>query len=485
MFAPQETRYYVDDEIIITGDQNVIDDIIANLREDQRTRGLEIEPVERLALEMPSKFRMECEEKIPDITLDGRFVIDKYRIHGESDIAEIIEVIQEIAGDQPVRPEPNYVTGRSPVKGDPWSIAGDPWSIAGDPWSIAGDPWSIAGDLSGQDVIGIANEAFSKQWAFGPDGIKLVDVAQKQPNRGMGVRIGIFDTSPFPVTMDSAVFSMEPPLRLTLEHPMQGGWLEGNREAGEVRNHGLFVAGLAHAVAPGSDIHLIRVLDDSAQGDLQTLNGALLDFILETLELRAAEKIDGAVINLSLGVYPPPEGEEENLPKEITSLNTILSLAQCLDIVTVAASGNDSMDLNEPPLTAQIPASFPSTIGVAASNKNRELSCFSNLGEVMAPGGDGDAKECKPAIHLCIEGEEDGCEFALISLSLASNTGYGYWTGTSFSAPLVSGLAAAITESQGGWMSTDEVRAHMEGFVTPSADPGLTMGIINVKESLP
>jgi subtilisin family serine protease len=99
---------------------------------------------------------------------------------------------------------------------------------------------------------------------------------------------------------------------------------------------------------------------------------------------------------------------------------------------------------------------------VAASNISKTLACFSNAGEVAAPGGDGERPGCRQVIDQCARIEktraaDGGCPFALLSLSLVSNTGYAYWNGTSFSAPLVSGLAALILEAEGDAVSTDEI----------------------------
>ena len=48
-----------------------------------------------------------------------------------------------------------------------------------------------------------------------------------------------------------------------------------------VVDHGLFVAGLVHAIAPESKIELIQVLNRRGCGDLQTLNKSLMQFIAE------------------------------------------------------------------------------------------------------------------------------------------------------------------------------------------------------------
>ena len=114
-------------------------------------------------------------------------------------------------------------------------------------------------------------------------------------------------------------------------------------------------------------------------------------------------------------------------------------------------------------LSPHYPAQYPSVIGVSASNALRQRSCFSNWGDIAAPGGDGGpgsdlAKQdsdlldeyselkkldCVPLSSICA----DGCSQALIGLvhdqgAAGQGYGYAYWQGTSFSAPVVAGSAA-------------------------------------------
>jgi subtilisin family serine protease len=148
-------------------------------------------------------------------------------------------------------------------------------------------------------------------------------------------------------------------------------------------------------------------------------------------------------------------------------------------------------------LSPHLPAAYPSVIGVAASNTSRERSCFSNWADVSAPGGEGGLGEvpdlstdelfdtipssCAPVSNEC----KGNCPNALISMSTSSPTGYAYWTGTSFSTPLVSGLAALIfdagvSENLCGtdWVSPNAVfEAIRCGAPTPD-------GVINVPATL-
>ncbi len=49
--------------------------------------------------------------------------------------------------------------------------------------------------------------------------------------------------------------------------------------------------------------------------------------------------------------------------------------------------------------------------------------------------------ECKPQFKTC-NAAGDCADYGLVSLGTESSTGYWYWAGTSFAAPLVSGLVA-------------------------------------------
>ena len=483
----EKPRYYVEDQVVITGPAEAVDGVIDGVREAPAMAGIVLTRVKRLELTFLDALPEAC-PALPDVSApDGLVVIDQYEFASTTSEVSVQQVIDEILGQATERgvrisPEPNYVTGRPPEP-----VEGDPWSIAGSPWSIAGSPWSIAGSPSGNEVMGLANQAFREQWAFGENGIDMEAGSVHGPFLGRGVRIGVFDTSPFPVTVSSAVFSMTEPLELNLVHPMPGGRLTTDPDAPDVSDHGLFVSGLVHAVAPQSEIYLVRVLDDTAQGDLQTLNGALVNFITHTLAI--SDTLDGGVINLSLGVHSPTG---EALPREITSLDTILSAARCFGMVVVAASGNDSAESS--PLPPQIPAGWESTIGVAASNIAKQMACFSNAEKVLAPGGDGEQPGCIPALDECVGTEETevaqaegSCPLALISLSLASDTGYGYWNGTSFSAPLVSGLAALLYDQEGETLA--DVLARGQGVekvegIRDAIGENMVEGVINVEASL-
>ncbi len=119
----------------------------------------------------------------------------------------------------------------------------------------------------------------------------------------------------------------------------------------------------------------------------------------------------------------------------------------------------------------QIPASYDWVLGVGANAAQRSRACFSNQATIAAPGG-GPARDpkqpCEPMLDRC-PGDKD-CEYGVISLVHISSgwpgspNGYAYWAGTSFSAPLIVGLAALALGDAVTWgrISPVDLRAALE-----------------------
>jgi hypothetical protein len=504
-----------------------IEETFSALPQLKREERLELDFLEELlnaCLRKPSKacFGLPQYEALlhaekPSLPQLYDWVMDLYRITGPDRLDELqvtqlvaaVNCVSEKMYGLTVLAEPVYRTGRFPPTGNPWIGEGSPWIGEGSPH---GSPAEV-------------NDDFWSQWAFRdggpgqePVGIGLVTVVQDGSYartvpryEGERIRVGVFDTSPFAEPGPKSIDWVTPTLELRVRHPeVAVTWPDIKMPIAppSIDEHGLFVAGLIHAVAPRSEIHLYRVLDEFRRGDLWTLNSALHEFISSTLA--AGAKPSGAVINLSLGGHPPQDYErrlaqlvrEEVWPAEqvsritrlllaeVTSLKTLLSAAYGHGIVVVAAAGNDSYG-QEVIAGPQIPASFSEFIAVGSTGIQGNRACFSNWGDAAAPGGDGNATTCQPMVDQC----SDGCEYGLISLVPISNDfpmGYAYWAGTSFSAPLVSGLAALVLEKEGGKVSPEEVRTKITGSATesagwdlPGAPPGRPPpGVINVPMTL-
>lgn len=357
-------------------------------------------------------------------------------------------------------------------------VFAEPNYVIGHPYIVAGSPLDKPGDE--------AQSNFWEQWAFGF--IQLngggLDISTDKT-----VHVGVFDTSPFPNQGRWECPWIEPMMVLDVLHLLKAS------EATPLADHGLFVSSLIHAIAPKSQIHLIQVLDENARGDLMTLIKALNRFIVERLK-ESGRTLDNVVINLSLGISQALQPEQLGLGGEVSafekglaglmqgykpgsshaiSLKVLACGAQLQKAIVVAAAGNDSRQ--DQIAEANIPAAYDSVLGVAASNKKGERACFSNKGDVAAPGGEGDTSN-----GGCGLVRGSGYEDALIGLVWhTAESHYAYWTGTSFAAPLVSGLAALLLQKG---VPASEVYDKIKNSAVRVPDPALGAGIINVTQSL-
>ena len=167
--------------------------------------------------------------------------------------------------------------------------------------------------------------------------------------------------------------------------------------------HGTFVAGMVAMAAPGATILPIRVVDDEGLGTIGELAAGLAYAI--------AMKVD--VINLSL------EAGDSLDPW----IDELLKKAEKNGIVVVVSAGNDGLaDLGAL-------AWDPNTIAVGAVDANNEIASFSNFSAEL-----GILSVCAPGVDLI---GPTGWPFA---------EAMGCWSGTSFSAGIVSGAAALALE---------------------------------------
>ena len=433
-----------------------------------------------------------------------KLVMRLYEIPKGTTVGSVIGQIDARAQNREVFADPNYLTRLADLPNDPCALPGDPGGNGGRPF---GGPGTLTLDPKAYDPLQ-AEVTFKKQWAFGSDGINLIDWENSTSSTrltGRGVRVGVFDTSPYRISfpfIKRIGDAFPSPLWFT-------NWDAGGTTM--VSNHGLFVANLIHRIAPNSRIQLIRVLYEDGCGELWTLNKGLEAY--KSYMSAWTGKLNKTVINMSLGIRVPgedpggttPEGNEASeiltalFNEELETLRSLIDEANTMGAILVASAGNDSTKIRdvssgsivEQIAEMQIPASDPNVIGVAAANQDGGLSCYSSKGDLAAPGGEGGVDPDDPSNNFCVprafswdrmpnpcsESDLANCEYGLLSLA---QTRYGrryvLWSGTSFAAPLVSGMAALGYETMG----KKRVVCLLQNGPSAGTDPVLGTGLINL-----
>ena len=159
--------------------------------------------------------------------------------------------------------------------------------------------------------------------------------------------------------------------------------------------HGTMVAGVVRLAAPGARIMPLRVFDGSGSANLFDIVHAVYYAVEHGAE----------VINMSF-----------SMPEHSSELQRALQYARSQGVVCVAAAGNEGER------THVYPAAFGSTVGVAATDLDDQLSVFSSYGSAL--------------VDLAAPGS------GIVSTYPGGLFAAGW--GTSFSAPLVAGTAALI-----------------------------------------
>jgi hypothetical protein len=257
-------------------------------------------------------------------------------------------------------------------------------------------------------------------------------------------------------------------------------------------DHGLFVSGLIHELAPRAPLTLLPALDEMGGGDLSLLLATLRE-VLDRKQPDAPQ-----IINMSLGFRPHPAHlaaawhgfdlpdptyqraavmfdehrdqrwaashahevarRSDQLQAGLSELGRYLSLNNCL---VVAAAGNDS-EAGEARLDPRLPARFETVLGVAATTRDpKQPASYSNVGDerrlgdhVATFGGDrGPAFEPRDGVVGIYSGDFPPQRAGQPAPDNA--TGWAYWSGTSFATALVTGIAANLWASEPGAHASD------------------------------
>ncbi len=258
-------------------------------------------------------------------------------------------------------------------------------------------------------------------------------------------------------------------------------------------DHGLFIAGIVHSIAPDASIECIRVLNDYCVGDTNVLFGALRYIHNRMSEINPDTNQPGdlyekpVVINLSLVIPTDEEAEllgvktkrvgKKNLIR--TDLLAIIHSLVGLGAVFAASAGNEGDNPMNPAGQrpgALYPAAFANDkvkgiISVGATTSADKVTTYSNfpgpLGIATYGGEIPKAIPSKPPKHRAAGASITKLKAIDALLGIYSsktypslskdengtypapnNNGWAYWYGTSFSTPIISAILACSLEKE-------------------------------------
>jgi subtilisin family serine protease len=242
--------------------------------------------------------------------------------------------------------------------------------------------------------------------------------------------------------------------------------------------HGTYVGGIVTSnnfgtagVAPNVTLIAVKVLGANGSGPI----GATIAGIYY------ATTVHAQVINMSLGLYLP-----KNVPGASTlhsAMNRAVNYAKSHGALVVSAAGNDTTDLQHDRNFIELPCEAGVQLCVSATGNGDTHASYSNYGtnaiNVAAPGGDDPFSPATYILSPC------SSRSALPQLAACkSRVRYLFATGTSASAPHVSGLAAYLDSQYGGTLDPSRmltlIQQNADDIGKGGADPYFGKGRINV-----
>ena len=234
--------------------------------------------------------------------------------------------------------------------------------------------------------------------------VKLTGGQNLAPRLGAGVKVAVIDTG---VDLLHPAFAGKLAPSAEWKDFVDGDtWPHDERDPAlgadnDGYGHGTGVAGIILQVAPNATILPLRVLDSDGAGDVTDVVAAI-----DWAVARGAE-----VVNLSLGA-----------PVNPSALQTVLTYATGRGVYVVSSAGN----------TGDHNVTFPAALANVGSDSNKYLGI--GVGSVDAADKKSVFSTFGSTLELVAPGEN--------LLTLVPGAQVGYWRGTSFAAPIVSGALA-------------------------------------------
>ena len=218
--------------------------------------------------------------------------------------------------------------------------------------------------------------------------------------------------------------------------------------------HGTFVGGIVTSnnigvagVAPNVRLIAVKVLDAQGVGSFSDIVAGLV-YAATPLTAGGA----GAdVVNASLGATIPDSPDARVFASIIAQY---VAYATAQGALLVSAAGNENLNLGRPPGFISVPCQTGPQICVSATSAKDTLASYSNYGggaiDVAAPGGDKHATSMNVSDRWVLSLCSTRAAFCRVGNSVFL---YAFATGTSASAPHVSGLAALLDSQHDGHLT--------------------------------
>lgn len=215
---------------------------------------------------------------------------------------------------------------------------------------------------------------------------------------------------------------------------------DGDGRIDEAFGHGTHTAGIVALVAPGASIMPVRVLDADGRGDVLAVAAGV----------RFALAHGARVINLSLGTL-----------KSSDAIQNAIEEAEKSGVVVIASAGNWGAATPE-----EYPARSSHASAIAAVDASARPAPFTSFADFVALSA--------PGVGI---------------RSAFAGGGYRLWSGTSMSAPFVSGTSALLLERHPAWhmrevMDRLGATAHAIVNATPAQQGRLGAGALHAGDAL-
>lgn len=274
-------------------------------------------------------------------------------------------------------------------------------------------------------------------YGIGSDQIRMLrgEVLHEKGFRGAGIHIAVAD----------AGFSGADTLEVFAGTDIAGSrdFVERQNDVFHGSTHGMRVLSIMAADLPGQ---LTGTAPEASYWLFRSEDASTEYLVEEDLWVEAAEFADSLgvfIINTSLGysVFDDPAMNHSyaGMDGRTTRISVAAGIAASRGMVVVVSAGNEG---NKPWLYITAPADADSVLAVGAVDKTRQRAPFSSIG----PSAD---QRVKP----------DVMAMGLQTAQIIPGGVPGYASGTSFSAPLIAGLSAALWQANPYATAMDLVRA--------------------------